>query len=355
MVTLHIASTERFSGKSALCIGLGRAFQRRGHALGYLKPVSTSDRVLPERTYDEDADFMRQTLGLSEPLEILAPVTLTSLAVEAILKGESPVDYHERLKAAYERVADGKDVLILEGGGNLRDGYLLGLSPPLVSELFQARELVVVKYQSDTQTVDDALASHAILDDSLLGVVFNVVPRQRLPFIEQVVQPFLASRGVAVLAALPRERVLSSVSVGELVDGLASELLCGEEYTDELVEHLMVGAMNVEAALRYFRRKPNKAVITGGDRPDIQLAALETSTKCLILTGNLEPNPIILGRAEEIGVPVLLVKEDTLTTVQNIESFFGKTRFHQPKKIQCFERLLAEHFDFAKLDEALGL
>jgi len=85
------------------------------------------------------------------------------------------------------------------------------------------------------------------------------------------------------------------------------------------------------------------------------LAALETSTKCLILTGNLEPNPIILGRAEEIGVPVLLVKEDTLTTVQNIESFFGKTRFHQPKKIQCFERVLAEHFDFAKLDEALGL
>jgi len=121
------------------------------------------------------------------------------------------------------------------------------------------------------------------------------------------------------------------------------------------VEHLMVGAMNVEAALRYFRRKPNKAVITGGDRPDIQLAALETSTKCLILTGNLEPSPIILGRAEEIGVPVLLVREDTLTTVQNIESFFGKTRFHQPKKIECFERLLEEHFDFAKLDEALGL
>jgi len=334
---------------------LGRAFQRRGYTLGYLKPVSTSDRVLPERTSDEDASFMKQVFGLTEPLEVLAPVTLTSFAVEAILKGESPVDFQERLKAACERIMEGKDMLILEGGGNLREGYLLGLSAPLVSELFHARELVVVKYNSDTQIVDDALAAHAILDDSLLGVVFNVVPRQRLPFIQGVVAPFLTSRGVTMLAALPRERVLSSVSVGELVDGLASELLCGEEYTDELVEHLMVGAMNVEAALRYFRRKPNKAVITGGDRPDIQLAALETSTKCLILTGNLEPNPIILGRAEEIGVPVLLVKEDTLTTVQNIESFFGKTRFHQPKKIQCFERVLAEHFDFAKLDEALGL
>jgi len=355
MVSLYITSTEPFSGKSALCIGLGRYFQRRGYALGYLKPVSTSDRVLPERTSDEDADFIRQVFALGEPPEVLAPVILTPFVVEAILKGESAVDYSERLEAAYKRVAANKDILILEGGHTLQEGALLGLSPPQVTELLDARELVVIKYTSDTQIVDDALAAHAMLDDSLLGVVFNIVPRQRLPFIKDVVQPFLEARGVKVLAVLPRELILSSVSVGELVEGLAGELLCGEDYTDELVEHLMVGAMNVEAALRYFRRKPNKAVITGGDRPDIQLAALETSTKCLILTGNLEPSPIILGRAEEIGVPVLLVKEDTLTTVQNIEAFFGKTRFHQHKKIQCFERLLEEHFDFAGLDEALGL
>ena len=58
--------------------------------------------------------------------------------------------------------------------------------------------------------------------------------------------------------------------------------------------------------MTYFRRKPNKAVITGGDRADIQLAALETSTRCLILTGNLYPSPAVLNRAEELCVPVLL-------------------------------------------------
>jgi len=355
MVSLYVISTGPFCGKSALCIALGRHYQLQGHVVGYLKPVSSSDRTLPERTGDEDAAFIRQVFALSEPLEAVAPVILTPFTVEAILKGESQVDYHQRLSAACERMASGKDIVILEGSGNLWEGSLLDLSPPLVADLLDLREIVVIRYASDAQIVDDSLASRDILDGSLLGVVFNVVPRQRLPFIKEVVQPFLTARGVAVLGALPRERILSSVSVGELVDGLAGELLCGEEYTGELVEHLMVGAMNVEAALRYFRRKPNKAVITGGDRPDIQLAALETSTKCLILTGNLEPSPIILGRAEEVGVAVLLVKEDTLTTVQTIESFFGKTRFHQPKKIQCFERLLEEHFDFPKLDEALGL
>jgi BioD-like phosphotransacetylase family protein len=107
--------------------------------------------------------------------------------------------------------------------------------------------------------------------------------------------------------------------------------------------------------LTYFRRKPNKAVITGGDRPDIQLAALETSTKCLILTGNLHPSPIILGRAEEVGVPMILAKQDTLTTVEIIEQFFGKTRFHQEKKIQRFERMLDERFDFDTFYKELKL
>ena len=124
---------------------------------------------------------------------------------------------------------------------------------------------------------------------------------------------------------------------------------------NELVEHLMVGAMSVDSALSYFRRKPNKAVITGGDRPDIQLAALETSTKCVILTGNLRPSPIILGRAEEVGVPMILVRQDTLTAVEVIERFFGKTRFHLEKKVRRFEEMLDDRFDFGRLYEVLGL
>ncbi len=40
-------------------------------------------------------------------------------------------------------------------------------------------------------------------------------------------------------------------------------------------------------------RGENMAVITGGDRTDLQLAALETSTTCLILTGSISPDPLI--------------------------------------------------------------
>ncbi|MFQ5947090.1 MAG: DRTGG domain-containing protein, partial [Anaerolineae bacterium] len=133
------------------------------------------------------------------------------------------------------------------------------------------------------------------------------------------------------------------------------KILNSPEKREELVYSLMIGAMGADHALSHFRRQPNKAVITGGDRPDIQLAALETSTTCLILTGNLAPSPTILGRAEEKGVPLLLASQDTLGAVQIIEQFFGKTRFHQEAKIERFRELLDENFDFTRLKTAMAI
>jgi hypothetical protein len=118
----------------------------------------------------------------------------------------------------------------------------------------------------------------------------------------------------------------------------------------------MVGAMSAEQALPRIRRIPGaKAVITGGDRADIQLVALETATQCLILTGHLRPVPEVLRRAEELGVPVLLVRGNTMETVDAIEQVFGKTRLGQASKLEQFEALMDEHFDFGRLYQGLGL
>ncbi len=353
MATLYVTSPETFSGKSAMCVGLGKRFVRDGYRVGYLKPVSTNASRARGVCIDEDAEFMKQTFQLTEPTNVLSPICLDAADVEAILRGERN-HFPERLQEIFASVAEEKDIMLLEGGSSLLEGSMLGLPTPEVSQLLNARELVVVKYKT-VSVVDDILGSKAVLGDSMLGAVINAVPRPRLEFVQNTVVPFLEARGVKVYAVLPQERILLSISVRELAQVLGAEILCCTDRVDELVENLMVGAMSVDSALSYFRRKPNKAVITGGDRPDIQLAALETSTKCLILTGNLHPSPIILGRAEEVGVPMLLVRKDTLSTVEVIEQFFGKTRFHQAKKVARFERILEANLDFAGLYADMGI
>lgn len=354
MATLYVTSTETFSGKSALCAGIAKRLRRDGYNLGYMKPVSSGAR-LAAGLVDEDAEFFRQTFDLPDAMEDMVPIGIAPRTVEAILRGEDETDFVGSLHSAYERVSQGRDVVVLEGGCNLREGYLIGLPTPEVARMLRAQALVVVKYNDDLQILDDALTARTRLADLLVGVVLNAIPRQRMPFVQEIAKPALEARGIPVLAVLPQERLLLSVSVGDLVEFLSGQVLCCSDKMDELVEHLMVGAMSVDSALSYFRRKPNKAVITGGDRPDIQLAALETSTKCVILTGNLRPSPIILGRAEEVGVPMILVRQDTLTAVEVIERFFGKTRFHLEKKVSRFEEMLEDRFDFEHLYASLGL
>ena len=352
--TIYVTSTQHFSGKSALCAGLLHHLQQDRLRVGYMKPISTTARLMGTQAVDEDAQFMKGHFHLGDSLEMMVPVVLTDQKIAAVLAGEEK-DLSGEVFSAFEAVSDEKDVVVLEGGGSLREGAIVHLAPPDVSDLLRVRELVVIPYNSGLQVLDDLITARVRLGESLLGSVINSVPRHRLDFVRKKIKPFIDSRGIPIFGIIPREKVLLAVSVRELAEGVNGEVLCAEQELEALAENLVVGAMSADSALTHFRRKLNKAVITGGDRPDIQLAAMETSTCCLILTGNIRPPEQIIIRAEQQGIPLVLTRYDTMTTIERIDRFFGKTRFQQGKKLEHFEALLKKHMDFKMLYQSLGL
>jgi len=231
----------------------------------------------------------------------------------------------------------------------------VGLPTALVAETLGSNVLVVVKYRDEVRIMDDVLATHARLHELLCGVIINRVPAEASAFVKDMVTPYLEKRGLSVYGVLPEERSLEALTVGELVKSLEAQVLTRSPNYQAMVETLTVGAMTAEAALSRFRQQVNKAVITGGDRTDIQLAALETSTTCLILTGNLQPSPLIVKQAEEFGVAILLVHMNTMETIEKIERVFGKTRLGQADKLRKFEQLAAAHLDMQQLYRCLSL
>lgn len=145
------------------------------------------------------------------------------------------------------------------------------------------------------------------------------------------------------------------MTVRELVEHLPAKLLCCEKALDELVVHFVIGAMGVASAAKYFRQLADKAVITGGDRADIQLAALQTATKAIILTGNIYPSEVIVKRAQQLGVPLLLAPHDTLSTVERLEQLQGRLRVRESAKVERARALFRQHVDMHKVRAALGL
>ncbi|MFZ5591935.1 MAG: DRTGG domain-containing protein, partial [Bacillota bacterium] len=112
-------------------------------------------------------------------------------------------------------------------------------------------------------------------------------------------------------------------------------------------------AMTLESALGYLRRAPNKAVITGGDRADICLAALETSTSALILTGGLYPDVKVIARAEEKGVPVILVHYDTYTTLEKFSEVSRHLRPEDEKSLRLTLQSIEQHCQWQAILEKL--
>ena len=107
-------------------------------------------------------------------------------------------------------------------------------------------------------------------------------------------------------------------TVKQLIPLIDAEVLSGEEFLDNIVISYLIGAMEAEEAIRYFRRSTKKAVITGGDRSTLALTALETDTSVLIFTGNIHPTDQILSKANNKKVPCLIVKTDTFSTVRKL-------------------------------------
>ena len=340
MRTIIVASTRPYSGKSGICLALIHELAARGESVGYFKPFGTMPLTVDGALTDADAAYINSTLKDPVPTEYVCPVVRTRSMVDDVAQGHAG-DVPARVREAFDKCALGRDLMVVEGPSDVFEGRSVQLSACQLSYLLDARVLMVDKpLRADLP--DGVLGALDCLGDRMGGVVYNWVHESNMTFIRDHISPFLEGCGVRVFGALPQDPLLSSVSVREIAEELGATVLSAEERLEEHVESFMVGAMGQDKALRFFRRKARKAIITGGDRSDVQLAALETSTRCIILTGNLPPSPLVLARAEDLGVPMLLVDMDTLTAVERMERLMGRARLHDPEKADRIRQMLVE-------------
>ena len=351
MNTLLITATEESTGKTAIALALATIANDRGHSVGYMKPKGTRLQSNVGKTLDEDPMLARELLELDAEMHELEPVVYSPTFIDGAIRGqEDPDELRQQVKTQFDGLAADRDTMIVEGGGSLSTGGIVGLTDPEVAELLDAKAVLVADY-TQPGDIDSLLGAIDQLGDRLAGVVFNRISESAFEELDSDVIPFLESRGVEVFGAVPQEQRLAGVTIADLATELGADVLT-DTPTDAYVERFLVGAMGGDEALRYFRRARNAAAITGGDRSDIHTAALEASgVKCLILTGGHRPSSAVLGRAEEANTPILQINTDSLTAVERAESVVRSGRTRDAETVETMADLLTERVD---LDALLG-
>ncbi|MFB6200578.1 MAG: phosphotransacetylase family protein [Halorhabdus sp.] len=353
MDPILVTSTEEATGKTAVSLAIAKLADAAGHSVGYMKPKGTRLQSATGKTRDEDPMLARQLLGLDSEMHELEPIVYTPTFVQEAIQGrERPDELRERIQQNYETMAGERDMMVIEGTDRLTTGGIVDLTDADIAEMLDAQVVLLSRYD-EPEDVDDILAAAETLGDSLAGVLFNAVPDSVFDQLTTDVVPFLETRDIPVLGVVPRVQELAGLTVSDLAERLGAEVLTSDAGTDLFVERFTVGAMSGESALTQFRRMQNAVMITSGDRPEIITAALEASgIKCIILGGGFRPSNAIVGRAEEEGVPILLLQSDTRMVIDRTEDFLktGPTR-----SVETVERMQALLDDHADVDTLIGV
>ncbi len=348
MKSLHVLGTAG-SGKTAICLALALELKDMGLNVGYFKPVGWPPR---QEGIDDDARLFKSLLSLPHDLDELVPVVtnpfyLTKYGLDSQLQ--------DRVVRTFDRVSQGMDAVIIEGTHSPRTMAALGLDSPTMVERLGSIPLLVRTVENDFAFDQVVLYSDFMRRTGrpFLGVVFNNIPPTLIRKVRDVYCPILDQQGERCLGVVPSQREIASPTVREFYEVLGGELLAGADNLDALVEGTLIGAMSLDSALGYLRRMPNKAFITGGDRSELALAALETNTSVIILTGGIYPSINVVSRARDKGIPVLLLPDDTYSIIEKLHTVSRKIRPGDTASISMARRMFTEHCDHTVIMDSL--
>lgn len=347
MTTLQILSYNS-CGKTAFSAGIGKKMMNAGIKVGYIKPVHVVKE--DEKEVCDEAVFIKEALELDETVDQLCPMHLSQ---ELLWKNltEDIENFGKKITASCNQIGAGKDLLIIESPGNMKNDQVSVLAGYTIAE--QAGAVGIMLLDPSDYKDADVLQAAQKLDSRLLGVVINRVPESRVNAIKRDGSEYFGTRNITLLGVIPESRTLLGVTVAELAKELNARIITSGDSADEVVENIMLGAMTPDSGRDYFNRKKNKAVVTRAERADMLLAALETSTKCLIVSKR-KPSTSVMVKAEDERVPLMVADKDVIDIVAAIEAALAQAKFRNLAKLKAMVNLLDAGLDFKTLNAKLG-
>jgi dethiobiotin synthetase len=203
---VFITGTDTDVGKTWVAAGLTAALRSRGVKAVYFKPVQSGCPQEGGRLVPTDASFARTLAGLTEPLEVLTPITLRLPLAPGVAAAQAGVEVDlGNVAAALRDLAARYEFFVVEGAG--------GLYVPLIGTHFLVLDLIrwlglplAVVAKSGLGTINHTvLTVKAALAANLrvAGVILNRYPDN--PGLAEETNPGVieALTGVPVLGRLP--------------------------------------------------------------------------------------------------------------------------------------------------------
>tara|TARA_B100001964_G_scaffold134150_1_gene148152 strand:+ start:3787 stop:4734 length:948 start_codon:yes stop_codon:yes gene_type:complete len=310
MTTLIIASISNHSGKTALAAALAVKLGAED------APVAIGKAALKDSAVESDVGVFEHLLPGNPSISGAVDDIASNISSTKISIVEGSSDTESNLQLA-----------------NDTDGLVL----------------LVARYGEEVSNVVDAYGSR------LAGVVINAMPKYRTEDAGDGIPQVLREKGINLLGCIPDDRRMLSPKLGQVAEFLEGQFLTGDDQSDQLLDNFLIGGLVLDWAPFYFATRINTGVIVRGDRPDVQLAAIQTdTTRALLLTKGVRPVEYVIYEADQRGIPLIVVPGSTHDVAEKLEGLQPEVGFDHEDKLHRMIELVSEHLDISALEDQLA-
>jgi len=355
---IFIAATRQNVGKTTISLGLIAILADQFKKIGFIKPVGQRYIIEDGHKVDEDSVLMERIFNFKFPLHDMSPVAIERGYTERFLDENGTINSASTIKQSFNRVAEGKDLVIIEGTGHAGVGSVFDLSNAAVAKMLDSK-VILVSPGGIGNPIDEVMLNKSLFDKKgvkLAGVVVNKVLPHKYEKINKYVRMGFKRLGIPVLGVVPYMEVLEIPTMRDFKEELDMHILCGEEFLGRQMKKVLVGAMDVREASQHL--EDDCMVITPGSRSDFLnlLIKLHTgrfrATKKiggLILSGGMTPKRRIYSALRKTDIPTLISRLNTYEVASRVHDLTVKIKFRDSNKVKLAINTVESYVDMARV------
>ena len=357
--SIFIATTEPYSGKSIVALGIVNMLLGKTKRIGYFKPIINVDPAEGKDAHIETViEYFDLDIKYEDTYAFTRPLAMREM------ENEGQGSMMNTIIKKFKKIEEDFDFTVVEGSDFLGEGTAFEFEMNLSIAKNLAAPVIIVSSGENKTTAEIVSAVMNVLRNftsrevQVLAVVVNKLHTSQTDDVQQLLNQQVPED--IVLAVIPADKALASPSMKEIYEQVGGTLLFGEEQLSNQVDNFVNGAMHVPNFLNHI--KENVLIITPGDRGDMIICALQANLSTsypkvsgIVLTAGYQPEEPIMRLLEGLDtvIPIILVKAGTFETSTKIGNIKSRITPDNVKKIQLAINIFEKNVDVPALDEKI--
>lgn len=357
--TIFIATTEPYSGKSIVAIGIVNMLLAKARKVAYFKPIINID---PIQARDVDIETIVKYFDL--PIHYDDTYAFTREHAMRQMEGSRLGDMINTVIGKVKKLEEAYDFIVIEGSDYVGEGTAFEFETNItIAKNLNAPVVMVVSGENKTtaeivNTTQAMLRNFKRQDVQVLSVVINKVKPAMTGDVQALIKILLVNG--TILSVIPEDKNLQNPSMKEILEQLGGKLLFGEAQLNNQVDNFVTGAMQLPHFLNHVSE--NVLIVTPGDRGDIIIGALQASSSAnypkvagIVLSAGIEPDEPVIRLLNGLPsvLPIILVQEGTFQATSMLSSIKSRISSDNTKKIQLAISTFEKYVDVNALDEKI--